>query len=114
MGPRINWCKYCLFNSGLNEITLISFWCFIIVQRYWRILSKSSLSILEKISILLEIKFNSKSRSKYKKIKENIEKQLEEMNNNTEYIEKITKEKRELSKQIRKIDETINDKRLLQ
>lgn len=72
------------------------------------------IDILEKISILLEIKFNSKSRSKYKKIKENIEKQLEEMNNNTEYIEKITKEKRELSKQIRKIDETINDKRLLQ
>ncbi|MEE0865443.1 MAG: hypothetical protein U0L98_01375 [Clostridia bacterium] len=69
---------------------------------------------LKKISILLEIKFDNKSKEKYKKIKKEIEDNLKEIEDNIKYIEKITKEKRELAKQIRNIDETLNSKELIQ
>ena len=69
---------------------------------------------LKKISILLEIKFDSKSKDKYKKLKDEIEDNLKEIEDNIKYIEKITKEKRELTKQIRNIDETLNSKELIQ
>lgn len=76
--------------------------------------AKKYIEILEKISILLEVKFDSKSKDKYRKIKNEIEEKLEEINDNAKYIEKITKEKKILAKEIRKIDETMNDKKLLQ
>ena len=69
---------------------------------------------LKKISILLEIKFDNKSKERYKKLKDEIEDNLKEIEDNIKYIEKITKEKRNLAKQIKKIDETLNDKTLLQ
>lgn len=69
---------------------------------------------LKKISILLEIKFDIKSKDKYKKLKDEIEDNLKEIEDNIKYIEKITKEKRELTKQIRNIDETLNSKELIQ
>lgn len=69
---------------------------------------------LKKISILLEIKFDNKSKERYKKLKKEIEDNLKEIEDNIKYIEKITKEKRELTKQIRNIDETLNSKELIQ
>lgn len=69
---------------------------------------------LKKISILLEIKFNKKSEERYKEIKEEVEINLKDIDDNINYIEKITKEKRNLAKQIKKIDETLNNKTLLQ
>ena len=69
---------------------------------------------LKKISILLEIKFDNKSKERYKKLKKEIEDNLKEIEDNIKYIEKITKEKRDLTKQIRNIDETLNSKELIQ
>ena len=69
---------------------------------------------LKKISILLEIKFDNKSKERYKKLKKEIEDNLKEIEDNIKYIEKITKEKRVLAKQIRDIDETLNNKELIQ
>ena len=69
---------------------------------------------LKKISILLEIKFDNKSKERYNKLKKEIENNLKEIQDNIKYIEKITKEKRVLAKQIRDIDETLNNKELIQ
>lgn len=97
-----------------------------ILRDYWELLknqlselygeenSNDFLQRLIKYSILLEVKFDVKSREKYKKIKTEVEEKLNEMKDNIKYIEKITKEKRELSKQIRNIDATLSSKMLLQ
>ena len=97
-----------------------------VLKDYWEIFNKRMTSLygeenaeelierLKNISILLEIKFDNKSKEKYKKIKKEIEDNLKEIEDNIKYIEKITKEKRELAKQIRNIDETLNSKELMQ
>lgn len=76
--------------------------------------SEDFIKNLEQISILLEVKFDNKSKSKYKKIKEEVEENLEEIKDNAKYIEKITRKKKKLAKEIRRIDETINNKKMLQ
>ncbi len=83
-------------------------------QLYGREIAQKYIDILEKFSILLEVKFDSKSKERYQNIKRQIEENLEEIKDNAKYIEKITKEKRNLTRQIRKIDETIHDKKMLQ
>lgn len=86
----------------------------IMLKLYGEQSSKEYINLLKKISILLEIKFDKKSKDRYKKIKEEVENNLKEIEDNINYIEKITKEKRVLAKQIKNIDETLNDKTLLQ
>lgn len=76
--------------------------------------SEDFIKNLEQISILLEVKFDNKNKSKYKKIKEEVEDKLEEIKDNANYIEKITRKKKKLAKEIRTIDETINNKEMLQ
>lgn len=76
--------------------------------------SEDFIKNLKQISILLEIKFDNKSKSKLKNIKEDVESNLEEIRDNANYIENITRKKKKLSKGIRRIDETINNKEMLQ
>lgn len=97
-----------------------------IMKDYWEIFNnkmnilygeenaKKFIDNLKKISILLEIKFDNKSKERYNKLKKEIENNLKEIQDNIKYIEKITKEKRVLAKQIRDIDETLNNKELIQ
>lgn len=97
-----------------------------IMRDYWQVFynkmeelygeenAKAYIDILEKISILLEIKFDRKSKDRYKKLKEENEENLKDIEDNIKFIEKITLEKRKLAKQIRKVDETLNSKTLLQ
>ncbi len=75
---------------------------------------KDILKIIEKISVLLEIKYNQKKKEEFKKEKIEIEKKLKKMSHKETYIETITKQKRELTKKIKQIDEIVNDKTLLQ
>ncbi len=72
------------------------------------------INVLYNISILIDIKFNKKSKEKMLKLYQDVKQQLENIEDNKKFIEEITKEKRKLTKEIRKIDETINDKSLLQ
>ena len=76
--------------------------------------TENFIKTLEKISILLEVKFDSSSKSKYKKMKTEVEEKLEEVEDNTKYIENITRKKKKLAKEIRKLDETMNNKKMLQ
>lgn len=69
---------------------------------------------LKEISILLEMKFDQRKTAEFLKLKQENENALEEIQDNVKFVEKITKEKRKLTEQIKNIDETINNKDLLQ
>ncbi len=71
------------------------------------------IDLLAEISILLSLKFNNDKIDELKKIKIDIEQELEKMKDRQQYIENITKKKLKLEKNIKKIDSTINDKNLL-
>ncbi len=75
---------------------------------------KDLVDIIEKLSVLLECKYNPNEKKKLKKDKKEIEEKLEKIENKDTYIEMITKQKKELAKQIEEIDKTINDKKMLQ
>lgn len=69
---------------------------------------------LKDISVLLEVKYDKESSKKIRNIKKEIEEKLEEIEDNKVFLEGLTKEKRKLTREIRKIDETINNKDMLQ
>ena len=69
---------------------------------------------LKTISILLEIKFEPKSKQEILKMKKETEEKLLKMQDNKLLVEKVTEEKRKLTKDIKQIDETLNNKELLQ
>lgn len=69
---------------------------------------------LIQLSILLDIKLDRKIKEKIKKIKESVEEKLAKIQDNESFIEEATKTKRELTKEIKHIDETMNNKELLQ
>lgn len=72
------------------------------------------IDILAKISILLSIKFNSKETEEILEIKGKIDSEFEKIQDKKEFLEQTTKRKIDINKQIMRIDETINDKELLQ
>lgn len=69
---------------------------------------------LQEISVLLDIKFDEKVKKKILNVKKKIEKELEDIKDNKVFVENVTKNKNILIKQIKEIDETINNKELLQ
>lgn len=75
---------------------------------------KDILKVIEKLSVLLELKYYPQKKEKFEKEKIELEEMLEKIDNKETYIEMISKQKRKLTKEIKKIDETINDKTLLQ
>ena len=72
------------------------------------------IDILAKVSILLSIKFNSKEKEEILEIKDKIDSEFEKIQDKKEFLEQTTKRKIDINKQIMRIDETINDKELLQ
>ena len=83
-------------------------------EEYGKENANSFLEILYKISILIEAKFDKKSKEKMLKIKKEVEEEQKKIEDNEKFVEEITKQKRKLTKEIKKIDETINNKILLQ
>ena len=69
---------------------------------------------LKRISILLDIKYDSKIKKKMLQTKEKVEKELDYIKDNKEFIQNVTNKKMEITKEIKQIDETINNKDLLQ
>ena len=76
--------------------------------------SKEFLKILKEISILLEVKFDSKNKEKILVIKQEIDNEREKIQDNKKFVVNTTKEKRKLTKEIKAIDEIINNKTMLQ
>lgn len=83
-------------------------------ETYGEKLSKEFIDKLNEISILLKMKYDKENIKKIKRLKKDIDHKLEEIEDNKAFLEEITKEKIKLTKEIRKIDETINNKNILE
>ena len=81
---------------------------------YSKDIKEKIVNTLDEISILLEIKFNSIKEVEYTKIKEELEEQIQQVKNKEEFIQQKTKEKIDLTEQIRKLDTIINNKSMLE
>lgn len=83
-------------------------------EKYGEANEKSLLETLNKISILLAIKFNPKLKDEMAKDKEETDQRINLISNNENFIEEITEEKRKIAEEIRKLDETMSNKSMLQ
>lgn len=83
-------------------------------ELYGRKNEKNIIDYIICLSVLLELKFDKIEGRKLKQQKEDIEKKIKQIENKEEFIKEKTREKRKLNKQIKQIDEIINDKKLLQ
>ena len=83
-------------------------------ERYGEKNKSEFIKILGQLSIVLDVKFDKKNKEEILKMKQDVEQKLEYIQDNKKFVETITEEKRKLTKEIRKIDETINNKELLQ
>lgn len=83
-------------------------------KQYGEVIQKKLIKLLSKISVLLAIRYNPKLKNKLQKEKVEVETKLRKIRNNQEFIQEITREKRELTKEIKRMDETLNNKELLQ
>ena len=81
---------------------------------YGRENSKDFIKVLKEISILLEAKFDSKNKEKILEIKEKLDNEMQKIEDNKKFVVNTTKEKRKLTKEIKDIDEIINNKTMLQ
>ena len=72
---------------------------------------KEIIKILNKLSVLLGFKYNAKLNSALKKEEKEVRKKLDKIRNNGEFVQELTEEKRKLTKEIKQIDETINNKK---
>ena len=75
---------------------------------------KDIVKVIENLSVLLELKYNTSKRNELEEQKIEVEEKLNKINNKEKYIEMITKEKKKLTQKIKIIDETVNNKELLQ
>lgn len=85
-----------------------------LTESYGENLSKSIVSCLKELSILMEIKVNPQVLEKVEASKKELEKMMDNFNNKQAYIEELTAKKNKLQKEILNIDTIINDKNLLQ
>lgn len=69
---------------------------------------------INKLSVLIDMKFNPKLKEKIEQQKKDIEQSLEEVKDKENFIKKITERKKQLKNEIKEIDEKINNKELLQ
>ena len=83
-------------------------------ELYGKESSKDFIKTLKEISILLEVKFDSKNKEKILKIKEELDCEIEKIEDSKKFVENATKQKRELTNEIKNIDEIINNKTMLQ
>lgn len=67
------------------------------------------LFLIFKISIIIYIKVNKNENKRLSEEKSTIQDELEKIKNKKEYINNITKEKKELNKQLQKLDLILND-----
>ena len=81
---------------------------------YGKKLADEFIEQLKLLSVLLEIKYDKKSKEQLMKIKKQVEEKLEQLKDNKTFVENITNEKRKITEEIKRIDETINNKMLLQ
>lgn len=99
-----------------SEFIIDYFYMFkeILENQYGKKNEEKLVELLSKISILLSIKYNEGKYEEILKIKNKLDEQVEEIQDKEKFIEDITRKKIKITKEIKKIDEIINDKELLQ
>ncbi|MCI8471173.1 MAG: hypothetical protein HFJ35_06940 [Clostridia bacterium] len=83
-------------------------------EQYGKEKKEQWMKSLNQISVLLAIRYNEKLKNKLQQEKIEIEKQLEKTKDNQEFVQEMTQEKRRLTKEIKQMDETLNNKEMLQ
>jgi hypothetical protein len=105
-------------NNWINNNEYIIDYMELFKERFETLYGKKEytkfLQILEGLSVLIEAKFDINEKIKMTKIKNEIENKLYEVNNSHIFIQKMTNDKIKLTNEIKRIDETINDKNMLQ
>ena len=76
--------------------------------------AKEFFTLLAKLSVLLSIRYDDKTRRKLEKEKKENDTKLEKIEDHQKFVQEITKEKRNLTKQIKQMDEMMNNKKVLQ
>ena len=105
-------------NNWINNKEFIIDYMELFNNRLEKLYGKKEVSelieLLKEISVYLEIKFDKKVEEKMLKQKKLVEKELEQMEDNEAFVEKVTEEKIKIINDIKIIDETINNKHLLE
>ena len=83
-------------------------------EQYGEKLGEEIVEALDEISVLLAFRYNPKLKTVLQKEKLNVERKLEMLKNNQQFVQGMTQEKRKLTQEIKTMDETLNNKDLLQ
>lgn len=83
-------------------------------KEYGKKIAEEFLDVLYKLSILLDFRYDKKAKEEIGEIKKDIDKEFEKVIDSEGFIETITKEKINLTRKIKYIDETINNQNMLQ
>ncbi len=83
-------------------------------SQYGKKLKEKLVQEIESLSILLEVKFNKEKEEEFKKIKVELEEKIQEVQDNKQFIKKITDQKININEEIKEIDTIINDKQFLE
>ena len=99
-----------------NEFIIDYFYLFKeeLESRYGKKNKEKIIELLSKISILLSIKYNKEKYENIIETKKKIEDELKNLYNKEKFVEETTEAKIKIMKEIKQIDETVNDKELLQ
>ena len=82
-------------------------------EKFGEELKEKIIIALEELSILLEIEIKPEYKEKLRKLQEENQKQLSEFENNQEFIERLTQDKKQINKQVKQIEEILGSKDLL-
>jgi len=84
-----------------------------LTKNYGRVDGVELLETLKQLSVLMAVKYNKKAQEEIFEIKYNLEQQLESAQDSRNFVQEVTKEKESLTKKIKYIDETLNNKEML-
>ncbi len=83
-------------------------------KQYGEEQEKKLTELLSELSVLLAVRYNKKLKSELQKEKREIELKLAKIENNQDFIQQVSNEKRKLTKEIKQMDETLNNRNWLQ
>lgn len=83
-------------------------------KQYGEEQQKKLTEILNKLSVLLAVRYNKKLKNELQNEKKEIETKLAKIEDNQEFIQEVSNEKRKLTKEIKQMDETLNNRNMLQ
>lgn len=78
-------------------------------KKYEKVDGLSFIEILSQLSVLIEVRYNGKSKDKILQAKREVDEELDKTQNSQIFINKITKEREELTQKIKYLEETLNN-----